>query len=176
MARRACASPGKTLDGNSERTSRLLAWMPFFFCKIGLWLCGRPVSCARIRKRQEKVSLKPFQRLAERETASRGLLASASAGKIRKTSQWDVFLRKPSPGVFLTPSPTAGGYHLSRLKSPLSACNERRGISTACVVALPARLCQRAAHAFAGRAGGLAEALCGPWARPRSLACRLGRR
>ena len=133
--------------------------MPFFFCKIGLWLCGRPVSCARIRKRQEKVSLKPFQRLAERETASRGLLASASAGKIRKTSQWDVFLRKPSPGVFLTPSPTAGGYHLSRLKSPLSACNERRGISTACVVALPARLCQRAAHAFAGRAGWIAENL-----------------
>ena len=159
MARRACASPGKTLDGNNERTSRRLAWMPFFFCKIGLWLCGRPVSCARIRKRQEKVSLKPFQRLAERETASRGLLASASAGKIRKTSQWDVFLRKPSPGVFLTPSPTAGGYHLSRLKSPLSACNERRGISTACVVALPARLCQRAAHAFAGRAGWIAENL-----------------
>ena len=36
------------------------------------------------------------------------------------------------------------------------------------VLALSARLRQRAAHAFAGRAGGLAEVLCGPWARPRN--------
>ena len=43
------------------------------------------------------------------------------------------------------------------------------------VLALSARLCQRAAHAFAGRAGKPLEVLCGPWARPRSLACRLGR-
>ena len=36
------------------------------------------------------------------------------------------------------------------------------------VLALSARLRQRAAHAFAGRAGELAEVLCGPWARPRN--------
>ena len=36
------------------------------------------------------------------------------------------------------------------------------------MLALSARLCQRTAHAFAGRAGGLVEVLCGPWARPRN--------
>ena len=41
--------------------------------------------------------------------------------KDTKTSQWDVFLRKPSPGVFLNAVPDGGGYYLSRLKSPLSA-------------------------------------------------------
>ena len=82
--------------------------MSFFFCKIGLWLCGRPVSCARIRKRQEKVSLKPFQRLAERETASRGLLASASAGKIRKNIPVGCFSKKTLAGGFLNAVPDGG--------------------------------------------------------------------
>ena len=36
------------------------------------------------------------------------------------------------------------------------------------MLALSARLRQRAAHAFAGRAGWLVEVLCGPWARPRN--------
>ena len=50
--------------------------------------------------------------------------------------------------------------------SPLLFCRrERRGGT---VLALSARLRQRAAHAFAGRAGGLVEVLCGPWARPRN--------
>ena len=69
------------------------------------------------------------------------------------------FSKKTLAGGFLNAVPDGGRLSPIPPEIPLSACNERRGISTACVVALPARLCQRAAHAFAGRAGWIAENL-----------------